>query len=405
MRRIWSRIFVLCIACMICMSGLCLAYVPEEGNWARYWLESSAPYYLDVDSVKVTEYNGRKYLEYITVYTDYHGTSREHFLLDIEKGNKKRLCLGLWNLVIQNDKLVSERRVCTNDISDITNTDRALYGDGWLTGAPDSAIQWVEQNRPDIINEIHTFNHPAARGNVDVTNVTGDMTPSGFAIAEDGAVHYTVRSPRRSSGAEWEQDTDPPHFIFARSASLSKVPGGFPAEYIVACIVQEEWYGGIHAGTWWPIMAFDYDVKSNTFTFYGIRQDYADFDYNNRIHLSYLHRIRVNDRNNVYYEWDTIGRDVGDGQFSADYRGLLSYKKTPSVDFIHKEHLAAWPNDDGYMWYGKCEYTPDGRTLWHDDLITDEVDAALAFLAARGKITEAPEDFWENSSLGDTLPL
>lgn len=169
MRKAWLKIVLLCVACIICMSGLCLAYVPEEGNWVRYWPKASYPYYLDVDSVKVTEYNGRKYLEYVSIGADYKGFyTRDHMLLDIENGNKKMLFLSRWELVIQNDKLVSERQMSSHDISDIT-TDEAYSGDGWLTGSPDEAIQWVEQNRPDIINEINTYNRSSSGGRTDVT--------------------------------------------------------------------------------------------------------------------------------------------------------------------------------------------------------------------------------------------
>ena len=65
MRKVWSRIFLLCMACMICMSGLCLAKEEEEKeNWVQYYYkDSNNILYVDTNSIKVREYEGRKYLD------------------------------------------------------------------------------------------------------------------------------------------------------------------------------------------------------------------------------------------------------------------------------------------------------------------------------------------------------
>lgn len=161
MRKIWRRIFLLCVACMICMQGLCLAGLPQ-GNWMHYYNDGSKKYYLNTDSVKVREYTGRKYLEVITLANTLANTElwvQYWMVFDIE--NSKCAILE-WSF--------SDGRVTKGDISKITYS---------LTKDRQAMLQWVEQNRPDVINEIRTFNQSAPQPSPELPGAPNDRRSSG----------------------------------------------------------------------------------------------------------------------------------------------------------------------------------------------------------------------------------
>ena len=62
MRKVWTRFFLLCLTCMICMQGLCLA---GNGSWVEFYRSSDGGsiYFVDTGSIKTVEWSGRKYLE------------------------------------------------------------------------------------------------------------------------------------------------------------------------------------------------------------------------------------------------------------------------------------------------------------------------------------------------------
>lgn len=69
MRKIWWKAFLLCVACLVCVGGLCAA--KDKENMTLMWqdehindkLGEKYKYYLDDSETKIIDYEGRKYLQ------------------------------------------------------------------------------------------------------------------------------------------------------------------------------------------------------------------------------------------------------------------------------------------------------------------------------------------------------
>ena len=90
MRKFW--LFLLCMACMICMGGLCMAKENGE-NWVRYYRSDYYTCKVDTNSIKVREHNGRKYLEASIKY------DRSKMLLALDIENQWYIILEGYNHV------------------------------------------------------------------------------------------------------------------------------------------------------------------------------------------------------------------------------------------------------------------------------------------------------------------
>ncbi len=188
MRKVWSRIFLLCMACMICMSGLCLAANGSE-NWVKYYSDNShnLSFYVDTNSIKTCEYGGHKYLDVKnasqrTTFLEFH------LLLDVENRT-------VYTLEMENKQT---NRKSSQDISKITQN-AVSFSTGSDMEYLVKLLEWVEQNRPDVINEIRTFNHSAAPEKTDVTgtpNVPSSTTPN-----VSGDLHSLIYTPVQSEKA------------------------------------------------------------------------------------------------------------------------------------------------------------------------------------------------------------
>ena len=435
MRKALRRIFLLCVALIVCMQGLCLAYVSEEtwmefweGNWTRFDLEAAYPPYLDMDSVKAREYNGRKYLELMLVAQYYQDPfCRFHMLLDIE--HQKEVRLGQWALVITNDKVADkrkykyysqdtsyyadipklqdwtmerERQLSSKDISAITEA----RSENWTRGIEKEAIQWVEQNRPDVIDEIRTFNHSGqSAGTTNVTgaaNATGDMTPPQYDITDSGVVKYTMRADTHDSVKAWTSPGGPDYYIVKMSDSLrakkSKWEYTYPGDYIIAYWEYPHQRYVKHTGDTWEFSeeyspeeeqdkelrvykTFSYDPATDMFTFYS-----GDF---------YEMRMRVIDRNTIYVEDLQVKEGGQPANWKAEWTAVFNYVDYNSLTKPHKEyadfHDILVYMDDG-IWFPdhKCEMA--GSTCYQN-LFSACVDMALAFKAVKGQIGELPDGY------------
>lgn len=163
MRKIWSRIFVLCMACMICMCGLCLA--ADDGNWVEYYrIDEKNLFCVNPSSINIHKWGGHKFLE-VEIRDEQPEKAfkvDEVIAIDIENRKYIHLKVNKWKL---------------QDISEIVNGE-ALYT------KHDILVKWVEKNRPEVINEIREYNKnapPLPTPKTDVTAPRGntpiDPTP------------------------------------------------------------------------------------------------------------------------------------------------------------------------------------------------------------------------------------
>lgn len=408
MRKALRMIIVLCMACMICMSGLCMAKFikDDDGNWVEFYREDEKPwniYFVDTNAIKVCEYEGKKYLDVsirrkentVENYVYYiHQTevtnAKFHRLLDIENRKKH-------NIEWQN-KYAKQKRG-TADISEIKNGKS-------FTPWDEKLVTWVEQNYPAVINEIRTFNHSGqSAGTTNVTgaaNATGDMTPPQYDITDSGVVKYTMRADTHDSVKAWTSPGGPDYYIVKMSDSLRAKKSEWeytrPGDYIIAYWKYPHQQYVKHTGDTWEFSeeynpeeeqdkelrvykTFSYDPATDMFTFYS-----GDFN---------EMRMRVIDRNTIYVE-DLLVKEGGQPEnWKAEWTAVFNYVDYNSLTKPHKEY-ADFHNilvymDDG-IWFPdhKCEMA--GSTCYQN-LFSACVDMALAFKAVKGQIGELPDGY------------
>lgn len=150
MQKKWLWSIILCVFCVVCLLGNCGAAAKNE-NWVRFYGDDWDDYCVDVNSLKITEYNGRKYLDArmkykvtrdkmvykrVTTYGEWHA------LYDI--GRSRYTYLEYFN-----DAWKPKRG--RTDISSINN--------GWaIDWMGKRLVEWVASNHPEIIDEIMEFN-------------------------------------------------------------------------------------------------------------------------------------------------------------------------------------------------------------------------------------------------------
>lgn len=204
MRRAWSTIFLLCMACMICMSGLCLA--ADDGIWVEYFrLDGYELHSVNPSSIKCHEWGGRKFLE-ANVRRDLInsnlGKGRIDNVIVIDIQNRKYIYLesGEW----KDGKYLKFQ---SSSISEIVNGEELRSPSKY-----DVLVKWVEKNRPDVINEIHTHNQTApsleALKNVPPENPTpgAQAQPEGNEDVtgkpnNSGDLHSLIYTPLKSEKA------------------------------------------------------------------------------------------------------------------------------------------------------------------------------------------------------------
>lgn len=308
MRKVLRRIIVLCMACMICMSGLCMAKFikDDDGNWVEFYREDEKPwniYYVDTNAIKVCEYEGKKYLDVsirrkentVENYVYYiHQTevtnAKFHRLLDLENRKKH-------NIEWQN-KYAKQKRG-TADISEIKNGKS-------FTPWDEKLVTWVEQNYPAVINEIRTFNHSGqSAGTTNVTGAAGgsrgEISVGGleYEVLDSGAVKLVLRRGSRKSELEnyaneaeyWKANT---YYIFTKPEEFNAWPGTYAVGHVYT--YQDKEILGVTD-------FFDYDPMTKTVQFYDQDQGWGG----DAPELAcYGSRIRVIDRNTVYIEEPAI---------------------------------------------------------------------------------------------------
>ena len=151
----WMRSLVLSVLCLLCLFGTCLANDKNE-NWVNVYNSTGTnTFWLDTNSLKVVEYNGRKYLEtrlkrkeegeefYVYFTRTVTKTTAEwHQLFDIGQG--KQISLDYYNKSTGNKG--------TNDISAITNGNN-------ITEIDERELEWITSNYPSLVEEIMSYNH------------------------------------------------------------------------------------------------------------------------------------------------------------------------------------------------------------------------------------------------------
>lgn len=396
MRKAWQRIFLLCIACLVCMGGVCLAK-EDDGNWVQYYYHDDINiFYVDTDSIKTCEYEGRKYLEakikrkktqvedYVVFGRMVEVTGAEfHILFDVE--NRKAMYLEWYN-----EAAKSGRKKGKRDISLIKNGGESIEGHP----GPEKLLPWIEQNYPSIINEIRTFNQSVPQSAPGAnTGATGaPKVPSGSLEAIVGDIEYEVLdsgavkfSPRCMAYTGLDDSNsfslyEPSYFIFAKPEKYSAWPGAYVVGFL------NNYYDDATISTHVEVMnedAFDYDPKTQTFTFYNWEPNPRE--------VFIFYRMRVIDKNTVCITEDSKG-------YANTYR-YMPYDKLPVKSQIVDGVSVTVEENSMYNWNycdrNNCVWCGDHAPYFWPDVgrLNAVVDMARAFLAVNGKVGTAPEGY------------
>lgn len=391
MRKAGRMIFLLCVALIVCMQGLCLA---ADGNWVRYYQDANEIYYVDTNSIKTLEYKGRKYLE-VKGRTeekrgeDYVVWAKWHLLFDVEN---QKVC----PLKFENKK--------TNSIDGIDISQMHVYGNTCPTdfiAYTFQLMEWVERNYPSVIDEIRTFNR-SGQSATNVTSTAGGLSSGSvqdivgdieYEVLDSGAVRF---SPRCMAYGVLEGDSlplyAPSYFIFAKPEKYSALPGA----YLIGWLTR--WMDGswdpdddttisTNGVTYMREEAFDYDPKTQTFTFYA---------WMNRDTPEYLitYRMRFIDKNTVCIIYKSLDYQCN---VNNTYR-YMPYDKIPVVTSINGSYITVEDNN----WYISTNYDRN-KCVWFADHfpyfldggsnLNPVVDMARAFLAVNGKVGPIPDEY------------
>lgn len=268
MRKAWQIIFLLCMACIICMQGLCFAG-DKDGKWVQYYREDDQNvYFVNEDYVNVQEYNGRKYLELAvkckeTKYENYVLVARAvlvtkyqcHKLYDVERN------IGIIIKPNTDNLKVIEKKAA-----------------GGLLARDQALLQWAEKKYPALINEIkeNNRNHPlsgqknepnmgAQTSSIRAFPVGNTITPPKTLPTDNTEETYESSGlyiPYTSQGYDGEEATfilsyENPKESIGYGGMVQQRPHG---RYVMRNEVQ------VVAGI--DDFSFDYDDASQTFTIY-----------------------------------------------------------------------------------------------------------------------------------------
>lgn len=394
------RVFLLCMMCTLCLYGNCSAE-----RWVQYFVSFGDKIFMDIDSIKALEYKGRKYLGVYVKGNLVASISKElYVLVDLENERKLELnksCIlngqiddRYFDILIntpQNNKIVSPKEY-------------VVLNHGKLP-VEQAFMQCVEQNRPDIIKEIRTFNgsNTPSAGAQTVT-AGGDY---GFPqMLGDGPVQFVPRMVHKPPTQPTVGDGITRSYVGGVPASgihcehgqfvPSIAPDSGKLLYIIYRASDSAWVHQKNVVEYWIIGIFSYDDETDTFTLY----ESANCTPYKTMHIIDKNQIEIERWSSATgvsqdnpehfiakYEKAIIGPEWEDTSFrhcdTDGYGWMLLFDDAPE-----DEHLEI----GGWDWLTASnrvtQETSDGRVLEYSNEVG--VDGLFAFLARKGKVGYAP---------------
>lgn len=188
MRKIWWKAFLLCVACLVCVGGLCAA--KDKENMTLMWqdehindkLGEKYKYYLDDSETKIIDYEGRKYLQ--TYFQRNKVFMEQIWFVPMWRESEKAHWTRIYDVERQKvftlDYLNKDRKQKEGHYS-ISSMKQNLrdYSD-----LDKKFMQWMETNRKSLLDEIRRANG----GNPSASGAAGQ--PAGSADARGEAIHF-----------------------------------------------------------------------------------------------------------------------------------------------------------------------------------------------------------------------
>lgn len=315
MQRNWLKVFLLYVICAVSLHGNCSAE-----RWVQYTFNKvGSIHFVDDDYVHTREYNGRKYLE-TRIRTDVKDNNRykpwliELLLIDVE--NLRSVILEQWGQGYDKHHFVG-------DISAITSSSSSYIPYKDEITKDDPLLQWIEQNRPDVINEILAYN-AGGTASAGAQAVTANGNYGFIQTFGNGPVEYV---PRMIHGGTRYYVAGVPANGFLTIQDRICPPTAPDSHKPLYIIYDVDTYPSFSQNTVRAI--FSYDNVTNTFTVYD---RYYDFS-------RPVRKIRIIDQN-------TVEGSYWDGETYSENNPLtIQFKYVKTLP----DHS---PDRDGYTWTG-----------------------------------------------------
>lgn len=311
MQRKWLRVFLLCVACAVCLHGNCAAE-----RWVQYYpTNSDMDCYLDTDSVHVEEFNGHKYVN-ATSKMNWKAANAiiiERILFDIDNNTYSEV-----EVLIRGNGSTGRKNV-TGDFVSLNSGD-----------SHDAMLQCIKQNRPDVIQKIQGSNGGGAgsaspSGSTGMQSVTANGDYGFVQTLGNGPVQFVPRMVHDGTARYYVAGVPANGFLNIQDRSCPPTaPDSHKPLYI---IYDVDTYPSFSQNTVRAI--FSYDDATNTFTLYD---RYYDFS-------RPVRKIRIIDKN-------TVEGSYWDGETYSENNPLVIQFKYVNTLPDHS------PDRDGCTWTG-----------------------------------------------------
>lgn len=303
MRKILWKTFLLCMACLVCVGGLCAA--KDKDNMTLMWqdehindkLGEKYKYYLDDSATKIIDYEGRKYLqayfqrnkvfmEQIWFVPMWRESEKAHWtrIYDVER--QKSFTLDYLNKDIKQKEGHYNISSMKQNLHDYSELDKKF-------------MQWMETNRKSLLDEIRRANGDASNAGFSVSQTTPQGQTNAVTVQGQSGTMLKFESKviefNAAGTRTYYKDIPPDTFYLIRKDDAPTIfgdgidvkyltdvdladmtRGEFPGEFVVVSIVEGS--DGVRTFAA-PELNFDYDNETHTFYWYdGSFGDYWSVD-------------------------------------------------------------------------------------------------------------------------------
>ncbi len=378
MRKAWlARVLLLCMACLICVGGLCSA--KDKDKLTLMWefeLDSNYPgekrkFYIDDNATQIIDYEGRKYLQ---VYIQINKVFFEQiwFVPTWREGEK-----GHWTRIydIENRKAFTLEYFDTNEKpkKGSFNISTMKQNCGEYNEFDQKFIQWMETNRKSVLDEIRRANG----GNQGTSGNAGQPAVGGYGSNQGAVSSANIKIERlEDGGVRYRSEVDEygnlsENVVSITPESLRDLLATHGAQGAKYALLSTYKYAPDQIQIDPPLL-FNYHPDTGVFDVYGLFLDELD------LRKASPYRFRFIDKNTV---------EVKEPSGISD---RYVHVKVP----WRKDKKEEW---DKYDWVSQYK-----SAHLYDDYVIDVntpvsiyiVDGLLAFLSVNGDVGEVSSEIY-----------
>lgn len=361
MRKVLGKIFLLCLACVLCTQGLCFAE-----NWVQYGYNNRGvvpgTLLVDVDSVHTVDCKGRRFLQARSkeVFTGAYANAGTISIIAFDLENNLSLqieCRGAatGHLMVKHDISV----LASGKVTTSSNGKKEIYDPANRMYVPvdvdNKMLQIIKQYRPDVVQAVLNYNGGSGKTPANIGNIQPHVE---YTVLDSGAVCL------------YEMEMDDGEIVYEY---LYRVPKslGFPMAFAtgyrtdgtttVRTVVENE-------------DRYDYDPSTNTLTVCNAYQ------WDGAVYSSLYHVVD----NNTIHQEPLMGDFIYAGEKKAprkkDLFGTILWR-------FDGQQWIGTDSEDGSTDSVPLVWNPGEPAVWHD------MEIALLFASLHGNIGELPEEY------------